>query len=651
MTRPLPIPLVPPGVRNVLFDHAVYTVKVDGPGRLHVRPAGRGKVGIELFGTTEDSALKVIRKRVGLHYDGSALSVGRIDVNSGLLGAIDAPPAALTGNVSSLDGSLRLLRLGAVGPRARIEVGANLDRFEAGSIALGPTGLIHVAGQLGTLDVAGRVDLDGGSLLADQGLVGAVNVGALRIAGGGRLASGGVLGALRVASDATITDGASLASRMSLQGLEIGGTLEVGAGGRIDVGQDLNGLVRIGNDLRLTGGQIVVAGDVLNDFTVGRDVLASGGGSLSIGRNLDGRLMIGDDLQVDSGTIQVGRDVAGVVGVAGNAQLRAGGVVSVGRDLAGLAITGDLDTSGGGLVRVGGNLDRLEVSGAIIGKGTPGAPDISVGLDLNNLVVLGIVPGAGSVNRVDLDIGKNLVGIDVRHGFFFSFVTAGVLIDGGTTPPGGNIGPDGPVAVLDTEIRAGAQIRNLLIAGDVKSDQVTNPGGRPTRIVAGLDRAGEYRSGGNIDNFQITGALIDAVLAASVAPEGGDGTLTQECSDIPGDGTYDAPAGTLAIGTIGNVGTIPHFAPGSYDEFGRLLGYFYDTALDPIVDDCILPGAINASFAPVPLSVNAPPSTPIPLPTRSTVLGGVINTASHAGTFDFAGIFAADTRGVLVGTV
>ena len=123
--------------------------------------------------------------------------------------------------------------------------------------------------------------------------------------------------------------------------------------------------------------------------------------------------------------------------------------------------------------------------------------------------------------------------------------------------------------------------------------------------------------GGNIDNFQITGALIDAVIAASVAPEGGDGNLALACSDVPGDGTYDAPAGTL---TAPDGQKIPHFTPGSYDEFGRLIGYEYDTALDPVIDDCILPGAINPSFAPP----TPPAGEPIGLPTKSTVLGGVI---------------------------
>jgi len=40
----------------------------------------------------------------------------------------------------------------------------------------------------------------------------------------------------------------------------------------------------------------------------------------------------------------------------------------------------------------------------------------------------------------------------------------------------------------------------------------------------------------------------------------------------------------------------------------------------------------------------------LPLPTKSTVLGGVISTV-HGDEADFAGIFAADARGVFVGPI
>jgi hypothetical protein len=193
------------------------------------------------------------------------------------------------------------------------------------------------------------------------------------------------------------------------------------------------------------------------------------------------------------------------------------------------------------------------------------------------------------------------------------------------------------VAVFDSTITAGVQITNFTISGTVMSDKPTNPAGRPTRIVAGVDKDGNFAVGGNIDTFQITGSLIDAVVAASVQPFGGNGTLTLMPGKAPGDGgfnTYDAPAGTItgAFGTARNtVITVPNFTAPPFNA-----------TVDPTIDDAVLPGAINTSLAP---SLTQNPPT---LPTKSTVLGGVISTP-HGDEADYAGIFAADTRGGFVG--
>ena len=173
-----------------------------------------------------------------------------------------------------------------------------------------------------------------------------------------------------------------------------------------------------------------------------------------------------------------------------------------------------------------------------------------VGYDVEYLVyqvitVLGGSSNLGGVRSANIAVGKDIVGLNIQHGIFNSLITAGVLIDGSpqNSSSGGNIGPDGSDAIFDSQLLAGVQIKNLLINGNVTSDYVTNPKpnptGYPTRIVAGEvleDRApgrdsqggfpqGTFTSGGNIDNFQITGSLIDSVLAASVAPYGGNGTL------------------------------------------------------------------------------------------------------------------------------
>jgi hypothetical protein len=219
-----------------------------------------------------------------------------------------------------------------------------------------------------------------------------------------------------------------------------------------------------------------------------------------------------------------------------------------------------------------------------------------------------------------------------------------------------NVSPDGPDAVFNSDIRAGVRIDHTTFNANVRSTFVSNPNsaGYPTRIVAGEDRAGTFSSGGVIDNFQITGELIDSVVAASVAPSGGNGTLPvggygqQTPPDgKPGDlgfDTYDAPAGTTTVTLSGNPQptVFTNWTELNYVD-GKLTGVSYAAnTVDPTVDDYIYPGSINPSFA-----------VAGGLPSKSTVLGGVVST-SH-GTLpdsaDFAGLFAADTLGVFVGTL
>ena len=199
-----------------------------------------------------------------------------------------------------------------------------------------------------------------------------------------------------------------------------------------------------------------------------------------------------------------------------------------------------------------------------------------------------------------------------------------------------------------------------------------------------MDRAGNLNSGGVVDHFQILGTLFDSVVAASVAPNGDSGlnppsfnygTPFPTPNGQPGDlgfNTFDAPAGTTAVGTVGAFARVPNWTFNSYFNGTSIAGgrqTFHDAAVDPIIDDFVLPGAINPSFAPTPLPASAlsspttttttsgtttttqttqPTVLPLPLPSKSTVLGGVVSTA-HGQEADFAGLDASDTRGVFIG--
>ncbi len=690
LTRAYPIPLgPPPNVKNVRFDNTAYTLRLEGPGVIRTRGGGPAGVAVTLLGTTEQSVLTVTPRQssqlfrgLGLnvplnpHGSGEALPIKRLDVRTGRLGGIDSPTwVDLVGPVSPLEGMVALIRVHEFGPNARLEIDGNLGTLTADKVGLGPAGRIDVEGSLlGAFEVR-DLGLAGGQFLVGQDLVGPSRIGSLEVEGGGRLFVGrDVVAGLVVEQDARLSDGGVMSVGGDIrESLHVGGQLTVAPGGSMEVGQSL-GRLSVGQELEVGGGRIVV-GSNLGGLVVGQDVRVTRNGLLAVGRDLTGEMRVGGGFLVEGalfeirrdltaateiegdlaltggGNWRIGRDATQTLRIDGDLVISAGSELTVGRNSAGISVGGNIDTSGDGVLRVGGNLDGLLVEGAIVGKGAVGESDIVVGLDLNNLRVLGIVPGRGGVTNADIDVAKNLVGLEVRHGIFNSFVTAGVLIDGGASAPsGGNVGPDGPVAVYNSEIRAGVQIRNIVLNGDVVSDLPSNPRGRLTRIVAGLDRLGKYTAGGNIDNFQITGALVDAVLAASVKPDGGDGNLTDMCSDTPGDGTYDAPAGVIQVGTFGAPVPIYHGSPASYNELYQLTGYVYDVAVDPTIDDCVLPGAINRSFKPV-IPANPDPNAQIPKPLKSTVQGGVWTTSPHVPGTDFAGIFAADTSGVILGVV
>ena len=344
-------------------------------------------------------------------------------------------------------------------------------------------------------------------------------------------------------------------------------------------------------------GALVVTGDVTGDVTIGGD-LTIDGGLVSIGRDLRGDATIGGDLVLDGrGVLYVGRDVAGTLAIDGDLLAGAPGGLVVGRDLGRLVVVGDLDLAAGGVVRVLGDLGSIEVDGTVRGDGFTDE-DIRVGLSLGGFLVRGGATDQPGVRGLDLDVGKTILGIDVAHGIFESFITAGVLIDGV------DVGPDGPVAIRNTEIRAGVQLRNLRFNGDVVTDRSLNLG-RPTRIIAGLDRAGNAIDGSSISALTITGALIDAVVASSVTPGGPFAT-------------FDAPGGVTIVGPADDPIAVPNFTAPPFDR-----------ALDPSIDDVVGMGAIEAN-----------------------VLGGVVSTRTpEQEQFDYAGLFAADTSGVRVGNL
>ena len=188
------------------------------------------------------------------------------------------------------------------------------------------------------------------------------------------------------------------------------------------------------------------------------------------------------------------------------------------------------------------------------------------------------------------------------------------------------VGADGVTAIKNSEIDAVTSISNVVLNGDLVSDFPTNahPTGYPTRIIAGKTRDGHYVANGVVDGFAINGNFVNSVIAASVAPYGGDGTLPpptpyyggtpRVVGPPPGDlgfNTYDAPAGLS--GNIKNYSIRSTGVPVAV----------WDTTVDPTIDDTVLEnGTVNVSLT-----------------------GSVVSTP-HDDRFDFTGIFAVNTVGV-----
>jgi hypothetical protein len=634
----------PTSSRPIVSHGTVFTLSVTGGGYETVRRMRHGLYAINLYATNANSALSISAQARHTVYNNVPLPIGRINIKTGLLGSINAGAATLLGRMTPIDGSLSSLIFNAIGPNATVDVRGSVGDMETGGVTVGPTGHLNIAGDI-TGQVAGGWTIDGGHFSIGGDVTGALSPGSLTVEHGGILSVGhNVTG-----------------------GINVGGGIDVSTNGQISIGNNLGGLT-VGQDLDLnTGGSFLVGGDVTAASTVSGSVQINQGGLFAVSRDFLTGLTVGGDMSLDS---------------AGN--------FNIGRDLAALNVGGDLRVApAAGEVRVGGNLDTLNITGAYQGKGSPTAADLVVGLDLNDVTVNGGGANRGGIQDANIDVGKGINGLTILHGIFNSLITAGVLIDGtgGTSGVGngsGTVGADGIDAVFNSQLLAGVDIYNLTLSGDVKSDFPTNPNptGYPTRILAGANRNGTFNSGGLIDNFQITGALIDSVLAASVAPKGDSGLLPPSGytpqpppNNLPGDNTYDAPAGVIFGGPVNAPVAYPNWSEITYfnETFQKLS---WNTTLDPTIDDYILPGAINPSFASAPLTAaqiaNPTVTTQtqsgssgsqfssttttgtttlnLPLPTKSTVLGGVVST-QHGDTQDFAGILAADTRGVFVGTL
>ncbi len=621
--------------RQITSGGVVYSIAVT-PGYEKIIPTRHG-LAITLQATTNQSTFSITPVRALVHHKSKPLKISSLRIVSGQIGSINAPDVALNGKLASLSTS-GPISLGAVTGSAQINLVGGAPSLTIGSIALTQGGYIHVHGALdGPLTVNGPTSLAGGSIIIDSSATGPLQFdGGLSVSQNGGISVGGAdPGGISVSGPVSISSGGNVSIAGDLGGLSASGPITIN-GGAISIGQDLTGPVSAPS-FAIANGSFNVARDATGAFDINQNMTISQNGSFNIGRDLSGGLDVGGNLVLDSG-----------------------GTLNIGRELDNLVVTGNVTvTATGGGINVLGDVNTATIAGTFQGKTTntgstvvyPTVPDLNVGLNLNNFTVQNGASGQGGVRDAFIEAGKVISNLNIEHGLFDSFMYAGVNISG-------SIGPDGNDAVYNSEIRSAAQIIGFTVFGNVRSTFPlnSNSSGYPTRILAGEDLAGNWVNSGLIDKFQITGAMYDSVVAASVVPYGGDGALPSGGYGPPptynpsagGTHTYDQPSGLIEGGTFGNPIYYTNYAPVNVDNQTNI-GTAWAT---PNPDNAILVGAINPSFATAPVPpADQTPTQAVPVPTESTVLQGVYSDVHGSVAADYAGLFAADVRGVFIGPI
>src|SRR5208283_377640 len=199
------------------------------------------------------------------------------------------------------------------------------------------------------------------------------------------------------------------------------GSVNLGPGGHVAITGDVNGSFQSLSSssttttaamtiatMNLDGGQFIIGGDSLEPISIAGDLTLSHNGLLAIGRDQTGTLSVGGSVILDSG-----------------------GQISVGRNLAALTVGGNvLVNPGASGIVVEGDLDAMNVGGYFSGQGSATAIDLGVGLNLNSLTVEGggTSTSPGGIQSANINVGKNISNLDVPHGIFRSWITAGVSI-------------------------------------------------------------------------------------------------------------------------------------------------------------------------------------------------------------------------------
>ncbi len=176
----------PTSSRPIASDGSLFTINVTGGGYPARSSGSRGRLRSILFATNPASALTITSQPRQAHFNTTQINIGRINVKSGQLGSIEAGAANLLGPMSPLKGSVSSIEFASIGRNATVDVRGDLGGLRRASVGLGPTGRIHVGGNLNG-SMGGSINLDGGQFVVDNDATGTFSPANLIVQRGGIL--------------------------------------------------------------------------------------------------------------------------------------------------------------------------------------------------------------------------------------------------------------------------------------------------------------------------------------------------------------------------------------------------------------------------------------------------------------------------------
>jgi hypothetical protein len=280
-------------------------IQVSGPGVVKVHPGGRAGIDLSIFGTTEASTVTITQVRPRWHFASQPLVLDNIRITSGKLGSLDAGPAELAGDMTTINNDVDTLELGEIGPSAQIDVNGNVGTLSAAAIDLGPIGNVAISGAINTNDLqtamkVGIFTIDGGRFVIGQDSVAPIDV----------------TGNMTISHNGLFSVGRDLDGSLS-----VSGNLELDTGGQLFVGRNMSGLSVDGNLIVKPSGSGIVVNGQLADVNITGIFQGQGGTSaptifdLGVGLNLDGLSIDGANLALDSlisANIRAGGTISGV---------------------------------------------------------------------------------------------------------------------------------------------------------------------------------------------------------------------------------------------------------------------------------------------------------------------------------------------------